>query len=143
MAGAGMMGGLRLLRRRRSQMSKFSEMPYSRCFVPQKDGFAAYIREFPGCLSQGRTLAGAYKNLEKVADSWVEAALSQGQTIPPPLEHSWPKDQEGEFVKVRREDLATLWGYWHRKKGSMVMQEIGAADRIKAVLAGDSIKEAT
>src|SRR5271157_4463820 len=93
MAGAGMMGGLRLLRswKRRSQMSKFSEMPYSRCFVPQKDGFAAYIREFPGCLSQGRTLAGAYKNLEKVADSWVEAALRQGHTIPIPLEHWWPK----------------------------------------------------
>src|SRR5271157_553021 len=109
MAGAGMMGGLRLLRswKRRSQMSKFSEMPYSRCFVPQKDGFAAYIREFPGCLSQGRTLAGAYKNLEKVADSWVEAALSQGQTIPLPLEHSWPKGQEGEFVvHVMEEALA-------------------------------------
>jgi len=86
-------------------MSKFSEMPYSRCFVPQKDGFAAYIREFPGCLAEGRTLAEAYKNLEKVADSWVEVALSQGQTIPLPLERSWPKDQEGEFVRVRREDL--------------------------------------
>jgi len=73
-------------------MSKFSEMTYSRCFVPQGEWIAAYIREFPGCLTQGRTLAEAYDNLEKAADSWVEAALSQGQTIPPPLEHSWPKD---------------------------------------------------
>lgn len=59
--------------------------PYSRVLIPdEKSGtFFAEILEFPGCVSQGASVEEAFKNLEEVAISWIEAALDQGQEIPP------------------------------------------------------------
>lgn len=61
--------------------------PYSRVLIPEDDGtYSADILEFPGCFAQGGTPGEAYANLEKVAESWIEAALEQGQEIPAPIE---------------------------------------------------------
>jgi predicted RNase H-like HicB family nuclease len=61
--------------------------PYSRVLIPEEDGtYSADILEFPGCFAEGRTPDEAYANLEKVAESWIEAALEQGQEIPAPIE---------------------------------------------------------
>lgn len=61
--------------------------PYSRVLIPEDDGtYSADILEFPGCFAEGRTIDEAYTNLEKVAESWIEAALEQGQEIPAPIE---------------------------------------------------------
>ncbi len=60
--------------------------PYSRTLIPAGDGtYFAEITEFRGCFAEGQTPAEAYTNLERVAESWIEAALSQGQEIPAPF----------------------------------------------------------
>jgi predicted RNase H-like HicB family nuclease len=61
--------------------------PYSRVLVPESDGtYSADILEFPGCFAEGKTPNEAYANLERIAESWIEAALEQGQDIPAPIE---------------------------------------------------------
>jgi predicted RNase H-like HicB family nuclease len=66
---------------------EYLKEPYSRVLVPEADGtYSADILEFPGCFAEGRTPDEAYANLEKVAESWIEAALEQGQEIPEPVE---------------------------------------------------------
>jgi predicted RNase H-like HicB family nuclease len=59
--------------------------PYSRILIPVDGTYSAKVLEFHGCFAQGKTPEEAYANLEKAAESWIEAALSQGQEIPPPL----------------------------------------------------------
>jgi antitoxin HicB len=60
--------------------------PYSRTLIPAGDGtYFAEITEFRGCFAEGQTPGEAYVNLERVAESWIEAALSQGQEIPTPF----------------------------------------------------------
>jgi antitoxin HicB len=66
--------------------------PYSFCFVRESDGgFAAYVREFPGCYSQGESLEQAYYNLLDAAMNWLMAVIELGQEIPEPLESFHPK----------------------------------------------------
>lgn len=61
--------------------------PYRRVLIPDEESgtITAWIEEFPGCIAQGDTPAEAYRRLEAAAESWVEAALEMGQSIPPPL----------------------------------------------------------
>ncbi|MEW6659767.1 MAG: type II toxin-antitoxin system HicB family antitoxin [Thermodesulfobacteriota bacterium] len=60
--------------------------PYSRTLIPVGDGtYFAEIAEFRGCFAEGQTPNEAYTNLERVAESWIDAALSQGQEIPKPF----------------------------------------------------------
>ena len=60
---------------------------YARRLTPDEDGgFTATIQEFPGCIAEGDNAETALKNLERVAESWIEAALGLGQAIPDPIE---------------------------------------------------------
>ncbi len=60
--------------------------PYARILIPEDDGtYSADILEFPGCHAEGDTPSEAISNLEEAAASWIEAALEQGQAIPPPM----------------------------------------------------------
>jgi len=60
--------------------------PYARVLVPAEDGtYTAEVLEFPGCYAEGDTPTEAIRNLEDAAVSWIEAALEQGQQIPPPV----------------------------------------------------------
>lgn len=70
----------------------YLKLPYTREILPDPESgsFTALIREFPGCITQGETVAQAYEYLEDAAFSWIEAALSLGQEIPPP-------SSDGEF----------------------------------------------
>ena len=70
--------------------------PYTRTIVPQEDGtFHAEIIELPGCIATGSSAAEAYSELEEVAESWLSAALSANQAIPPALEAN---DFSGKIV---------------------------------------------
>lgn len=67
--------------------SEYLKRPYSWCFIPIFEdgefcGYATSIREFPGCLAQGKNLFDAEKNLHDAAYDWIAAALSRGQEIP-------------------------------------------------------------
>jgi len=69
----------------RRKPAEYLKEPYARILIPdEKDTFSAEIMEFPGCFSQGETADEALRNLERAAISWIEAALNQGQEIPPP-----------------------------------------------------------
>jgi len=63
----------------------YLKLPYARILIPAEEGgFTAEILEFPGCFAEGETADEAVGNLESAAESWIEAALEQGQEIPPP-----------------------------------------------------------
>ncbi len=61
--------------------------PYLRMLIPDKETgtYTAQIMEFPGCIAEGNSPEEAYDALEKVAVSWIEAAVDSGQDIPQPL----------------------------------------------------------
>lgn len=60
--------------------------PYARRLVPDEGGgFVASILEFPGCFAQGETADEALNNLERAAESWLEAAVAQGREIREPI----------------------------------------------------------
>jgi antitoxin HicB len=62
----------------------YLQLPYARILIPVEGGFHTEILEFPGCYAQGKTPGVAYKNLERAAESWIEACLDKGQQVPEP-----------------------------------------------------------
>lgn len=68
------------------EISEILKRPYRRVFIPDAEagGFTGMIAEFPGCISQGETLAEAYEELESAAESWLEGAIEGGLKIPEP-----------------------------------------------------------
>jgi antitoxin HicB len=75
---------------------EYLQRPYARVIVPETDGtYRGEIREFPGCIALADTPAEAVAALEEVAESWIDAALEQGQSIPEPAVES---EYSGKFV---------------------------------------------
>jgi|SRR5215510_562994 len=67
--------------------AEYLKRPYGRVVIPEEDGsFRAEIVEFPGCIAVGDTAAEALANLERVADSWLQATLAKGLHVPEPVE---------------------------------------------------------
>jgi predicted RNase H-like HicB family nuclease len=67
--------------------AEYLKRPYGRVVIPEEDGsFRAEIVEFPGCIAVGDTAAEALANLERVADSWLQATLAKGLHVPEPIE---------------------------------------------------------
>jgi predicted RNase H-like HicB family nuclease len=65
---------------------EYLKEPYSRVLVPDESGgYSAEMLEFPGCFAEGDTADEAMKALERAAESWIQAALDQGQEIPRPF----------------------------------------------------------
>lgn len=63
--------------------------PYSRKLTPDTEsgGYLGTIHEFPGCVAYGETPQEAYENLEKAAESWLEAAEDSNFNIPEPANY--------------------------------------------------------
>jgi antitoxin HicB len=74
------------MKKSKNLIADYLKQPYTRIVVPDLETgtFTAQILEFPGCISEGKTIKEAYERLERIAESWIEAALSLGQTIPTP-----------------------------------------------------------
>jgi len=69
------------------QIRRILSRPYARILIPDDDGtYTAEILEFPGCFGEGETAGEAINDLEQAAASWIEAAIKQGQEIPPPMD---------------------------------------------------------
>src|SRR6266852_4372633 len=65
---------------------EYLKEPYARILIPEEEGgYSAEILEFPGCFAEGETADEAMQTLEHAADAWIQAALDQGQEIPPPF----------------------------------------------------------
>lgn len=46
--------------------------------------FIAEVPELPGCAADGKTYHAALKNVETVANEWIETARDLGRPIPQP-----------------------------------------------------------
>lgn len=69
-----------------TRVSQIVRKPYARIIVPDdQGGYAAQVLEFPGCFADGESPEEAYRNLDEVAESWVESALAQGFPVPSPV----------------------------------------------------------
>jgi len=65
---------------------EYLKQPYARILIPDEEGgYSAEILEFPGCFAEGETADETMQALERAAESWIEAALEQGQEIPAPF----------------------------------------------------------
>jgi antitoxin HicB len=65
---------------------EYLKEPYSRVLIPdERGGYSAEMLEFPGCFAEGETADEAMQALERAAQSWIQAALEQGQDIPEPF----------------------------------------------------------
>lgn len=71
------------------QAKDYLKLPYMRALLRDEETatFTARVLEFPGCIAQGATVAEAYEQLEKVAESWIDVALEMGQEIPEPAQN--------------------------------------------------------
>jgi predicted RNase H-like HicB family nuclease len=72
-------------RNNENRAKHYLQQPYARIVIPvENGGYHAEILEFMGCYAQGESPEEAYKNLEEVAETWIEACLDRGQEIPEP-----------------------------------------------------------
>ncbi|HEY7489545.1 MAG TPA: type II toxin-antitoxin system HicB family antitoxin [Candidatus Tectomicrobia bacterium] len=67
-------------------IQEYLKAPYARILIPDEEGgYSAEILEFPGCFAQGETAEETMQALDRAAESWIQAALDQGQEIPTPF----------------------------------------------------------
>lgn len=50
----------------------------------EDESFIAEIPELPGCMADGASQMDALKNIEKIAQEWIETAKELGRPIPQP-----------------------------------------------------------
>ncbi len=60
--------------------------------LPSEDGggFAAFVPDLPGCMSDGETPEEALINVQDAISVWIEAALELGRQVPEPSRHLAP-----------------------------------------------------
>jgi len=124
---------------------KILRRPYSRVIIPDESGlFSAELLEFPGCFADGETAEEAYRNLEGVAESWIESAQAQGYPIPEPfalaepsgtLSLRLPKSLHRRAIAFAQRDAVSLNTFIVAAVGVAVGAEQLAA-RVSANLAG-------
>lgn len=67
-------------------MSRASDYPVLIQPLAQSDGggFAAYVPDLPGCMSDGETPQEALENVQDAIQCWMEAWTDMGRPIPDP-----------------------------------------------------------
>jgi predicted RNase H-like HicB family nuclease len=50
-------------------------------------GFAAFVPDLPGCMSDGETPEEALANVQDAIGEWIDAAMELGRQIPRPSRH--------------------------------------------------------
>lgn len=50
-------------------------------------GFAAFVPDLPGCMSDGDTPEEALTNVRDAIAAWIEAAVENGRLVPKPSRH--------------------------------------------------------
>jgi predicted RNase H-like HicB family nuclease len=104
------------------EAGKVLKKPYRRVIVPEEDGsFRAEIVEFPGCIAVADSAAEALVTLEEVAESWLEAMLANGNSIPEPLETT---EFSGKLVLRLPKSLHAKSAYAAKREGVSLNQFI-------------------
>jgi antitoxin HicB len=102
--------------------AEYLKKPYGRLLVPEEDGgYRGEIIEFPGVFAEGETAAETAANLENAAESWVEATIARGQTIPQPLEEL---EYSGKLVVRLPKSLHRRAAYAANREGVSLNQFI-------------------
>ena len=113
----------------------YLRQPYMRLVIPQDDGtFHAEIVELPGCIATGSTAGEAYQCLEEVAESWLESALLNHQTIPAAMDQA---DFSGKMVVRMPRSLHRKATFAAQRENvslnqflvSCIAESVGAANR--------------
>jgi predicted RNase H-like HicB family nuclease len=60
-------------------MSKYEVIIY---WSEDDQAYIAEIPELPGCAADGKTYSDALKNVETIAQEWIETAKQLGREIP-------------------------------------------------------------
>jgi len=104
--------------KKRSDPKDYLKEPYARILIPDEEGgFCAEILEFPGCFADGETPSEAFANLEKAAESWIQASIEQGHEIPPPSSNTGfsgkialriPRSMHRQAVRIAERDGTSL-----------------------------------
>lgn len=69
----------------KKDLSYYLSLPYTYCFVPEPEGgFFVYIKELPGCMSQGETIEEAKWMIDDALVGWLECAIEDGDFIVEP-----------------------------------------------------------
>jgi predicted RNase H-like HicB family nuclease len=50
----------------------------------EDSAFVAEVPELPGCMADGPTYGDALRNVEQIAEEWIDTAKSLGRPIPQP-----------------------------------------------------------
>ena len=66
-------------------LSFYLSLNYPVTLYPEADGgFTVAVMDLPGCVSQGKTIEEAFKEIKVAQDSWLETAYEHGDLIPLP-----------------------------------------------------------
>ena len=72
-------------------IEEYLKRPYHIEIVPSvsedgDSGWVAEVREFDGCIAQGRSRAELFENIERAMTAWIDDALGVGDPLPDPYE---------------------------------------------------------
>lgn len=90
------------------QVAEILAKPYSRKLTPDPSGgYVATIHEFPGCVAHGESADEALSNLSEAAESWIEAAIETGFSIPDPANYDSSSGKIALRMSRRLHQIAT------------------------------------
>lgn len=70
----------------RSPLEHYLNLNYPVTLYPESEGgYTVEIKDLPGCVGQGETVAEALENIEEARRLWLEVAYEHGDEIPHPL----------------------------------------------------------
>ena len=92
----------------KKDLEYYMGLPYSINLTPEEefDGFIVSFPDLPGCLTSGKTIEEAVKNIEEAKRCWLEAAIETGYKIKEPGEHSYSGQLRMRMPKTLHRDLA-------------------------------------
>lgn len=84
-----------------NRVEDYMNLPYKKTLVRNQDGtYFAYVKEFQGCMTEGDNPSEAYAMLEDAMESWIEAALEDGDTVPEPEGEQCELEHLGRYAAV-------------------------------------------
>jgi|GEM_PF-856282 len=79
-----------------NKLEYYFKLPYTFVITPEESGgFFVKIEELPGCMSQGKTMEEAIRNIEEAKRIWLKTALERKIEIPLP---DSMRDYSGKFL---------------------------------------------
>lgn len=107
----------------KKKIKKIMAKEYSYSFVPPVKGalcqdWFGEIREFPGCMTQHKTLKKTYKHLRKAMKIWIEISLEQGLEIPEPGNYWETKTEVIQLLRKLEKQELTAWNFTNEPTSS-------------------------